>query len=121
VLVPLINSYIFVHITMKQYMPVVLVTGVVKIVHFCGKPVPIPDWQIENLRILTGTDVPMTTDTQDFEKGEEVLITQGALKGLRGRIRHIKGTHKLVISVHALDYNLTIDIDPGLVEGVPHP
>jgi transcription antitermination factor NusG len=116
--IPLINSYIFVHITLKEYLPVLQIPGVVKIVHFCGKPVPIPDWQIQNLRILLGSAVPLSSEYKDFEKGEEVQITQGSLKGLRGKILHIKGQHKLVISINALDYNLTIDIDPGFVEPI---
>jgi len=118
VLIPLIHSYIFVHITPKQHLPVLQVSGVVKIVHFCGKPVPIPDWQIQNLKILLGAAVPMSTDCKDFEKGEEVQIMQGSLGGLRGKILHIKGQHKLVISISALDYNLTIDIDPSFVQPI---
>jgi transcriptional antiterminator RfaH len=118
VLVPLIHSYIFVHIIPREHMPVLLVPGVVRIVHFCGRPVPIPDWQIQNLKILIGAAVPISTEYKDFEKGEEVHITDGALKGLRGKILHIKGMHKLVITISALDYNLTVDINPAFVEPV---
>jgi len=116
--VPLIRSYIFVHITHKEHLPVLQVPGVVKIVHFCGKPVPITDWQIQNLKILLGAAVPMTTEFRDFEKGEEVQITQGSLKGLRGKILRVKGQHKLIISINALDYNLTIDINPAFVHPI---
>lgn len=116
VLVPLIRSYIFVRITPKEQYTVTEVPGVVKIVHFCGQPVPIPDWQIRNLKILVGADVPISTNFKDYEKGEEVQISEGTLKGLRGKILHIKGMHKLVISISALDYNLTVDINPAYVE-----
>lgn len=114
--VPLIRSYVFVHITRKEHMSVLLTPGVVKILHFCGKPVPIPDWQIRNLKILLGTEVPISTELQDFKKGKDVHITEGALKGLRGKILEVKGIHKLVISITALNYNLTIDIDPAFVK-----
>ena len=115
---PLIRSYIFVHIVEKEYLPVLQVPGVVTIVRFSGKPVPVPDWQIENLKILMGARVPVTQETREFEKGEEVCITRGALQGLRGTITRIHSQHKLVISINALNYNVTIDIDPGFVEGV---
>jgi len=115
---PLIRSYIFVHITEKEYLPVLQTPGVVTIVKFGGKPVPVPDWQIENLKILMGAKVPFTEDTREFEKGEEVCITQGVLHGLRGTITRISGHHKLVISIHALNFNVTIDIDPGFVVAV---
>jgi transcription antitermination factor NusG len=52
----------------------------------------------------------------DFTEGEAVRISKGTLEGLRGVIVKIKGQHKLVISIHALHYNLSIDIDPAFVE-----
>ena len=114
--VPLIRSYIFVRITKKQFMPVFQVMGVIRIVHFDGMPVPIPDWQIENLKIIMGARVAVQSERISLEKGQEVCITMGAMRGLRGTIIHIKGRRKLAISITALDYNLTIDIDSSLVE-----
>jgi len=115
---PLIRSYIFVHITGHAYRQVLQTPGVVNIVAFSGKPVPVPDWQILNLKILLGAEVPITTETREFEKGEEVKITQGNLAGLRGTVLQQKGHHKLAIRIDALNYNLTVDIDPGFVEAV---
>jgi transcriptional antiterminator RfaH len=115
---PLIRSYIFVHITEKEYRDVLHTAGVMNIVRFSGKPVPIPDWQIENLKILMGTSLPITVENRDFAPGEEVRITRGTLEGLRGIIQQIKGEHKLVISIHALHYHMTVNIDPAFVEPV---
>ena len=115
---PLIRSYIFVHITTKEYRRVLETAGVVNIVHFSGQPVPIPDWQIENLKILMGAEVPLDTEIREFSAGEEVCIKHGQLAGLRGTVIHVQGRHKLVISINALSYNVTVDIDPGYVECV---
>lgn len=114
----LIRSYIFVRITEKEFLQVLQIPGVVKIIHFSGKPVPIPDWQIENLKIVLGAKVPIESDCIEFEKGQEVRIAYGALLGVRGTILRIKGQQKLVISIDALNYNMTIDIDLGAVEAV---
>jgi transcription antitermination factor NusG len=116
--VPLIRSYIFVRITEKEYMDVLHTAGIMTIVRFSGRPVAIPDWQIENLKILMGTALPITVENHDFVEGEEVRITRGTLEGLRGVIQQIKGEHKLVISIHALHYHLTVDINPAYVETV---
>jgi len=113
---PLIRSYIFVHITDKEYRKVLETMGVVNIIHFSGKPVPIPDWQIENLKILMGAQIPIDHEMREFTAGEEVCIRYGPLAGLRGTVIHVQGKHKLVISINALNYNVTIDIDPGFVE-----
>jgi len=113
---PLIRSYIFVHITHKEYRRVLETSGVVNIVHFSGQPVPIPDWQIDNLKILLGAEIPIDHETREFTAGEEVCITRGQLTGLRGTVIYVKGKHKLVISINALNYNVTVDIDPAFVE-----
>jgi transcriptional antiterminator RfaH len=112
----LIRSYIFVHITRKEFLPVLTTSGVMTIIHFSGKPVPIPDWQIQNLKIVVGANVPVTSNIHKLTKGREVLINRGSLQGLRGTILRVKGHHKIVISIQALNYSLSIDIDPAFVE-----
>jgi transcription antitermination factor NusG len=115
---PLIRSYIFVHIAEKDYRHTIHTPGIMTIIRFSGKPVPIPDWQIENLKILLGTSIPINVENHEFVAGEEVVISHGTLKGLRGVIQHIKGEHKMVISIHALKYHLVVSIDPAFVEAV---
>ena len=114
--VPLINSYIFVRIVEKEYLKVLQTTGVVNIVCFSGKPVPIPDWQIDNLKLMLGAEVPFTTEFRELEEGEEVIVRSGQLTGLKGTIMQIQGRHKLWIRISALNYNLILDIDPRFVE-----
>jgi transcriptional antiterminator RfaH len=115
---PLIRSYIFVCVIEKEFTPVLKTPGVVTIIQFSGKPAPIPHWQIENLKIVLGAEVPLSSKIRELKKGLEVRITRGSLEGLRGKILQIKGLHKLVISIDALNYNATIDIDPIFVEAV---
>jgi len=116
--VPLIRSYVFVRITLKEYLAVLQIPWVVNIVHFSGKPVPVPDWQIDNLKILLGAGIPIQRKFHELEKGQEVCINQGPLQGLRGTIISVRRRHMFAIRIHALNYNLTIDIDPGFVEKV---
>jgi transcriptional antiterminator RfaH len=115
---PLIRSYIFVRIAEIKYLDVLHTSGVMNIVRFSGKLVAIPEWQIENLKILLGTSLPITVENRELVTGEEVRITTGTLEGLRGIIQQIKGEHKLVISIHALHYHLTVNIDPAFVKAV---
>jgi transcription antitermination factor NusG len=114
--VPLINSYVFVHITSRKHLAVLQTFGVVKIVHFCGRPVPVPEYQINNLRILLGAQVVLECEPMELEKGQEVRISKGPLMGLRGIIVMIKGKQKLLIRIDALKCNMTVDVDHRLVE-----
>lgn len=115
---PLITGYVFVRITGKQHMKVLETFGVVKILHFKGRPVSIPDYQINNLKILLGTQLPVVCEQIDYVKGQEVLITNGPLKDLRGVILMIKGCQKLAITINALKCNIIVDINPLFVEPV---
>lgn len=115
---PLIRSYIFVRIVQKEYLSVLQVNGVVKFVQFSGEPVPIPDWQINNLKILLGAGMMVENNGKEFKKGEEVMITRGSLEGLRGVVARSGNRTKLVISITALSYNMVVDIDPMFVEAL---
>jgi len=116
---PLIRSYVFVRINRKNYMKVLKTQHVVKVVHFLGKPVPIPEWQIKNLMILMGAQAEVSvTDLKNYEKGDEVIIKNGILQGLRGSIIKIKGKQKLLITVSALNFNIVTDINAILVEKI---
>lgn len=115
---PLIRSYIFVRIVQKEYLPVLQVSGVVKIVQFAGNPVPIPDWQINNLKILLGAGILIENNGKEFKKGEEVVITHGSLEGLKGVVARSGNRTKLIISITAIKYNILVDIEPGFVEAV---
>jgi len=113
---PLIKSYLFVRIVQKEYLSVLKIWGVVRIVHFSGQPVPIPEWQINNLKILLGADIMIENDARDFKKNEEVVIVRGSLEGLRGVITKVGARKKLVISITALNYNISVNIDSRFVE-----
>lgn len=112
---PLIRSYVFVRITRRETIDVLETPGVVRFIRFSGRPVSIPDWEIENLRIAIDARVAIGPRPVFFRKGEEVRIAHGALKGLRGTVVMMRGRHKLVISITALKSAFTIDIEPGLV------
>jgi len=122
VTVPLIRSYLFVHIGEPEYMKVLHTPGVVKIISFSGRPAPIPDWQINNLRILIGAGVPVADTPVNYKPGNLVTIAHGALTGLCGTVVSIRARCLIVISITALNYNLSVEIDPVFVVpagGVP--
>jgi transcription antitermination factor NusG len=112
---PLISCYVFVHITPNEHYVVDQTSGVVCFVHFNGKPVAIPEWQIKNLQILIGSKMTVE-DCRDFKTGSPVRVTMGPLAGLHGIIAEIRGQHKVVICIEALGYNLAVNVDPRMVE-----
>jgi len=108
--VPLLTSYIFVKISPK-YFPLVYNTyGVVKIVSFEGKPVAIPERQIDILRLLIDSDTEIEVTTENFAKGDNVEVICGVLAGITGELVNIGSNSRLVVRIDKLNQNLILKI-----------
>ena len=114
--VPLFNSYVFVKIDIKDQFYVLQADGAVKFIAFENKPVPIPEWQINNLKVLLNTNEKFEITFDDFEPGEEVTVNRGPLRGLRGKLIRYKGTNRVLISIDSINQSLIVDIHPALLE-----
>ncbi len=112
---PLISSYVFVKIIPREYFTVRKIDGVVKFIMLQGKPVPIPEVQITNLRILCGSDAEVEISTNVYEKGDLVEVTVGSLAGLRGELIRVGRKHKVVIRIIQPGMNLTVDIKTNAI------
>jgi transcription antitermination factor NusG len=119
--IPLIRGYLFVYIKGSEYFEVLKIEGIVAFVKFLGKPASIPDWQIQNLKILLGSGEEFEVAMSDFGEGDFVHITAGVLKGLKGKIVKVRRQKKLLISLDALDYSFTVNIHPALVQHIKSP
>lgn len=107
--VPLINSYIFVNLPSDQIRRVYDIYGVVAFVNDKGKPAIIPSFQIEAMRKTIENHISFTIETKRLEKGQEIEMTSGPLKGIKGEIIKIQGNNKLIVSINHIGYNLVID------------
>lgn len=88
---PLLSSYVFVKVIPKNFPLVYKINGVVKFVSFEGKPVAIPQRQIDNLRLLVDSDAEIEVTGESFAKGDNVRVMSGSLIGLTGELINIKG------------------------------
>jgi transcriptional antiterminator RfaH len=64
---PLIRSYVFVRVCEREYYEVLNIQGVVKYVTFNSKAAPIPDWQIDAMKKVVASDLPVSS-VQTFLK-----------------------------------------------------
>ncbi|MCU0458690.1 MAG: UpxY family transcription antiterminator [Bacteroidales bacterium] len=112
---PLISSYVFVKIIPREYFEVRKIDGVVKFIMIQGKPVPIPEAQINNLRILCGSDAEVEVSADVYEKGDMVEVMVGSLTGLRGELIRVGRKHKVVIRIIQPGMNLTVDIKTNAI------
>jgi transcriptional antiterminator RfaH len=108
--VPLFASYIFVKVNSKQYFEALKVFGAVRYITFEHKAVPIPEYQINNIKILVGADVGFLISSAKLNTGDLVEVVHGVLSGLRGELVRIKKKDKVVVRIDKIDQNLIIDI-----------
>jgi transcription antitermination factor NusG len=114
---PLFNSYVFIRIDLKDRYYSLQTHGVVRLVSFGGKPAMIPDWQIEQLQ--TVIKHPETLELEHYlREGDWVQVTTGPFKGVKGRLKELRGQTRLVINIDGIYQSASFVIDKELVEKI---
>jgi len=117
--VPLFPCYTFVRMAPDplERLRVLQTNGVVKIVGSGSEPCPIDHKQIEDIRILLGTKVPVTM--YPFLKiGQRIRIRSGCLTGLEGILLSRPRESTLVISIDAIQRAIAISVDGYQIEPI---
>jgi transcription antitermination factor NusG len=115
---PLFPSYVFVRIPMRERMRVLEVPGVVHLVSVNGLPVPIPDQEMERLRMgLSGS--PRVKPHPFLTVGRRVRIVRGPLEGLEGILLRRKGETRVVLSLDLIQRSISVDLETDAVEPIP--
>ena len=79
---------------------------------------PIPENQINNLRILINSEAEMEVTGERFEKGDNVEVTSGALTGLTGELIKIGARKKFVVRIDKLDQNIVLTIGAAFLRKI---
>jgi transcriptional antiterminator RfaH len=116
--VPLFSSYVFVHINRSSYDQVLKTYGAVKYITFEGKAASIPAKQIDNLKIIVDSNEKVETTLKSWRKGDQVTVTAGSLKGLKGELITEGRRKKVLIRIHGIDQNLTVEVHNSLIESI---
>ena len=96
VILPLIPSYVFVKVDIKERQKVLMSQGVLNYVYWQGKPAIIRDKEISILQNqLTNRVIP------EGKVGDFIQIKDGVFKGLEGTIKEIQ-TSKTIITLESL-------------------
>lgn len=107
---PLLSSYVFVKVVPVEFPKVFRTIGVVKFISFEGKPVPIPQKQIDNLKLLIDSNAEIEVSSDKFEKGDNVEVVTGSLRGLTGELVKVHGRKKVIIRIDKLEQNIIVTI-----------
>ncbi|HEX3355024.1 MAG TPA: UpxY family transcription antiterminator [Terriglobales bacterium] len=117
---PLFSCYVFVKLTASnndERLRVYRTNGVFRIVSMHGEAIPIPDEQIDALRMIVSEQVPWS-EHPFLKVGQRVRIRSGSLEGVEGVLLSRNGDRTLIISVDAIQRSLAVRVEGYDVEAL---
>ncbi len=102
---PLLKGYLFVRVSNKEYFNVLNTPGAVSYITFDGKAAPIPDKQINDLKLFMDTvNEKIDITKENLEKGQKVIVVSGPLKGITGELVEFRGKRRIALRFEKLGY-----------------
>lgn len=118
---PLFPGYLFARAT-NAYWPQILRTpGVLTVVKEGGKPALLAGSFITSLRDAIereGAAPEAVTERVEYTPGDEVVVQEGLLRGVRGIVREIRSKRQLVIWVAEIGRGVAFGIGTAMVKTV---
>jgi transcription termination/antitermination protein NusG len=120
--VPLFPGYLFVRSSFEpsHQLSILKTLGAVRLLGNDQGPTPVPDTQIESLKIMTsaGTDL-ITGSCVHLKQGDPVMVMEGPLAGTTGEFFEHKGQGRVIIKLTLLGRYAGVEIDVDQVEKIP--
>jgi len=114
---PLLWGYLFVRVSNKEYYDVLVTTGALRYVCFEGKATPIPDLQIEELKLfMQYANESIVVTSEPIAKGDLVKVCCGPFKDIHGEVVEIRGKQRLVLRFGSLGYCVHAELGSEKVE-----
>ena len=114
---PLFPGYCFARFRYQERLPVVTAIGVVQILGVNGRVLPVPDHEIEAVRQLITSTLPLDPHPY-LREGMEVEVVRGPLTGVRGNLVR-KGKHaRLVVAISVIQQAASVELDAADVRPV---
>lgn len=115
---PILNCYVFVYISQKEYISVLETPHVVNYVKLRKNLVAIPQHEIDLLKRIVGEFHDIAIAKENYKVGDQVEVISGNLTGLKGFLTNINGNNDFLINLEKSGFSLLINIDPKLIRPV---
>jgi len=112
---PLIRSYVFVKVNKQSFRKVLFVEGFLRFITFEGRAVPIPDKQIEALKLILDKGVDLEVTVASFEAGQLVEVISGPLIGLKGELVESRGNKRMLLRLEQINHGILVTIEASLL------
>lgn len=112
---PFIKSYLFVRIREYEQTEVLMTKGIARFIYFSGKITPMPDRQINELKLLIASPYELEITEENLQPGENIVIKAGPLKGLKGEIISYRSQKQLALRLDNLGYSIIVHVSASLI------
>jgi transcription antitermination factor NusG len=116
---PLFPGYLFARATNADWPQILRTPGVLTVVRVDGKPALLADSFVTLLRDAIGregTAPEAVTERVDYAPGDEVIVQEGLLRGVRGIVCERRSRRQLVIWVAEIGRGVAFAIGSALVK-----
>jgi transcription antitermination factor NusG len=107
---PLFPGYVFVHIALRDRLPVLKIPGLVRLVGFSGVPFPLPEQDIEAMRNALSNGVAAEPYPY-LTAGSRVEICNGPLQGMRGILLRRRNNFRVVLSIDLIMRSMVVEVE----------
>lgn len=112
VLRPLFSGYLFVRARLDPvlHLEIRKTRSVVRVLGRDRQPLPVPDHQVESIRLLLGR-APDTGPQPVLRRGQLVQVMEGPLAGVVGVVERSEGRARIVVNVDLLGRSVTATLE----------
>ncbi|MDF2452419.1 MAG: transcription antiterminator [Bacteroidota bacterium] len=107
---PMLSGYVFVHIDTIDREKVLTCPGVFSFIKFNGVEAKVRDVEIAVLKSIEQSGYDVITEASDIKLSDEVEITQGPLKGLKGTVIEMQNLSYIKIQLQSLHQSIKIQL-----------
>ena len=104
---PLFSSYVFAKIEPKQVQNVLLVRGITRFIYFNGQPASMRDKDIELIKKLLESNIPIEIEDGLPEIGEYVTLKEGVLAGYTGKVTGVSSS-KIIVELEEFNKSIIV-------------
>ena len=118
--IPLFPGYIFVKTNLNpmEHLEILKTIGAVRLIGNSDGPRPVSDEAVESLKIMVGTDQPISTGTM-LRKGDRVIVIYGPFAGVVGEFVRYGNKGRVVVNIELLGQYAGVDVSEDDIEKVP--
>jgi len=114
---PLFPGYCFARFHHYERLTVLAAVGVVQVLGINGHAIPIPEQEIEAVRLLVTSTLPFDPHPY-LSEGMEVEVTRGPLAGARGMLVRKRDRARLVVAIHLIQQAASVELDAADIRPV---